>query len=252
MLGALAPRLDSIADRVKQATGLAPRAALLEGPVSDSIVRYAEQHQVDLIVMTTHGYGPLARVWLGSIADRMVRKSPVPVLLLQPEQTHPALEAERKLRHVLIPLDGSPASEHVLEPALALADRALVRFTLLRVVPSRAAFESWPHRVHLPSTRDLLLEQLQAVHNRHWNQADGYLGSIAERLRKNGWNVAKQIASDDQPATAILQLCKVDPPDLIAMSTHGRGGLKRLLLGSVADKVLRGASVPVLVHRHPD
>lgn len=80
-------------------------------------------------------------------------------------------------------------------------------------------------------------------------EAQAYLDQVAERLHQQGYRVRTQVALGQQPASAILDQAQSLGVDLIALETHGRRGLTRLLLGSVADKVLRGASVPLLIHR---
>jgi nucleotide-binding universal stress UspA family protein len=94
---------------------------LLDGPVAEAIAAYAETHRVDLVVMTTHGRGLLSRAWLGSVADRLVRQLPMPMLLVRPHETDPAdITNPPSINHVLIPLDGSELSECIVPHALAL------------------------------------------------------------------------------------------------------------------------------------
>jgi nucleotide-binding universal stress UspA family protein len=80
-------------------------------------------------------------------------------------------------------------------------------------------------------------------------EAAAYLDRIAQTLRSSSLAVRTSVVSHDQPAVAILSKARAEGADLIAIETHGREGLSRLLLGSVADKVVRGASIPVLVQR---
>ncbi len=94
-----------------------------------------------------------------------------------------------------------------------------------------------------------VLEQLQTLHEQDRAHAEDYLQGIAARLRARSVRVQTRVVVHEQPAVAILEEVKLRQADLVALATHGRGGLQRLLLGSVADKVLRGAGVPVLVHR---
>ena len=84
-----------------------PSSALLDGPVADAISRHAAATGADLLVMTTHGRGPLVRFWLGSVADALVRQASIPILLVQPKEAAPDLTQEPVVRRVLIPLDGS-------------------------------------------------------------------------------------------------------------------------------------------------
>jgi nucleotide-binding universal stress UspA family protein len=136
------------------------------------------------------------------------------------------------------------------QPATALAALTGADLTLLRVLrpvlPSNIAYES----VGVGAGTEEVIGQIQRVHEQLRTEAEGYLEGMAQRLRGRGHQVQTRIAIEEQPALAILQEA-VAPIDLVALQTHGRGGLARLLLGSVADKVIRGASVPVLARRPP-
>src|SRR5262249_43029544 len=110
------------------------------------------------------------------------------------------------------------------------------------------------HLKSIPGTRPLrapdpVIDRLEELEQQLRRQAHAYLGQVADRLRGRSLRVTTRVAVAEQPATAILQEAENQGADLIALETHGRGGLSRLFLGSVADKVVRGASVPVLVHR---
>ena len=84
--------------------------------------------------MTTHGRGPLARAWLGSVADELVRKTPIPILLTRPQEAKPVLDQAPVLRRVLIPLDGSSFAEQAMDPALALGSLTEAEYILVRVI----------------------------------------------------------------------------------------------------------------------
>src|SRR5262249_53458191 len=107
---------------------------LLEGPVATAVLHRAVATGTDLIIMTTHGRGPLTRLWLGSVADQLLRQAPVPILLVRPQKGQPDLAWKPKLDRVLIPLDGSDLAETILEPALALGSLVQAHYTLLHVL----------------------------------------------------------------------------------------------------------------------
>lgn len=209
-------------------------AGIAEGmEIAGMVKAFADRNASDLIVMTTHGYGPLTRFWLGSVADELIRRSSVPVLLVRPQEREVDLTHEPVLHQLLIPLDGSELAEQVLGPAAALGSLMKADFTLLRVVPSRTE----PAGPSEPA-----LEQAKA-------EAQAYLERVAARLRDQALTVQTQVVSGKQAAVSILEVAQHHSTDLIALETHGRRGLSRLRLGSVADKVVRGACTPVLVHR---
>jgi nucleotide-binding universal stress UspA family protein len=233
--------LDEVVKRLAAVSPVAVTTAFLEGSVvAETLQGHAATSGVDLVVMTTHGRGPLSRFWVGSVADEMVRRARTPILLVRPREGAVDLAAEPVLRHVLIPLDGSALAEQALGPAAALGSLMQAEYTLLRVcgpeidlaLPAYAALGGFG-----PDTEQLRLK------------AQEYVQQVAERLQGQGLKVQAQVVLGQHPASAILDTAGGMGVDLIALETHGRRGLSRLLLGSVADKVVRGASTPVLVHR---
>ena len=190
------------------------------GRPEHDIVRCADQLGADLIAMSTHGRSDLVRFLVGSVTDRVIRTSPVPVLVMHP----PTMSLDRvspptgrKLR-VLAPVDGSRLAEEAVEMAVSLLQPELVDVTLLTTITLAV----------LQSTAGELIEQL------------------AGRLRERGVTVATRIVRGDAVGQ-ITRLAIEDGYDLIAMSTHGHGMLERALLGSTSDRVVRISEVPVLV-----
>ena len=233
--------LDGIVKRLAGLSSTPVTAALLEGQVvAETLNAHATATGADLLVMTTHGRGPLSRFWLGSVADELVRRAMTPILLVRPHEKSPDLAAEPVLRHILVPLDGSDLAEKVLEAAVGLGTLLEADYRLVRIYGPLidTALDASVAGSQLP------VEQLRG-------EAEGYLHRVAERLRQQGHAVQTQAVLGQHPASAILKAAQTADVDLIALETHGRRGLPRLLLGSVADKVIRGASVPVLVHRSP-
>jgi nucleotide-binding universal stress UspA family protein len=242
--------LDQVLARMGSAAPKSTATLLLEGGVTEAIREQVVRDKVELVVMTTHGRGPLGRFWLGSVADKLLRQLTVPLLLVHPNEKSPDVAAEAAFKHILIPLDGSDLAERMLSPATALGELMGAHFTLLRLVK--------PVHPRLPYTEGLsiaqlageILDQIEKLQGELRNEAQDYLTGLAERLRARSLRVQTRVAVDEHPATAILHEAAACGADLIAMETHGRGGLSRLFLGSVADKVLRGTTFPVLLH-HP-
>jgi nucleotide-binding universal stress UspA family protein len=225
--------LASVAKRLTARAGVSVHPAFLKGETAEVLLGHAAATGADLVAMTTHGRGPLSRFWLGSVADEMARRSPVPLLLVRPQEPPPDLAEDVILRHLLIPLDGSPFAEQILAPAVELGRLMEADYTLLQVLPA------------LPpaSTTDFSpQEQLRTP-------AQAYLHRVAEPLRRQGLQVRTEVVVHSHPAAAILEESRSQVADLICLETHGRRGLPRVFLGSVADKVVRGAGGPVLLHR---
>ncbi len=223
--------LDAVAGCLRGAVGGSVTAVVVKGMVVDGILGLARNRGADLIVMTTHGSGPISRSFLGSVADELVRRVTVPVLLTRPRETATGATVAA-IRSILIPLDGSPASEQVLGPALGLARLTGAACTLLHVIE--------PSAIGRDSRRM----------ERETEQARRYLEAVAARSRGEAADVTTRLVVGRRAVAGILE--EERGHDLIALATRGRGGVKRLLLGSVADKVLRGADAPVLLYRQAE
>jgi nucleotide-binding universal stress UspA family protein len=230
-----------------QAPGVSISGVFQEGPVARTIQDYVEANQFDVVVLTTHARGAFARFWLGSVADHLIRQLNVPVLAVRPGEKPMPLDWDVQLKHVLIPLDGSPFAEEILGPARDVGGLFQADFKLLRVVQHVV-----PAVVPLgtPGSFGQLAayaaEEIKEGEQKSMLEAAGYLEHLAARLRGEGLHVQTEVMLGDQPARAILEH---DGIDLIALETHGRRGLSRFFRGSVADKVLRGSHVPLLLHR---
>jgi nucleotide-binding universal stress UspA family protein len=233
--------LDKVVARVK-AAGVSATSALLKGRVAEALGEEVERAGCDFIVMTTHGRGPLSRFWLGSVVNELIRRASVPLLLVRAGEGAASLTQEWQLRHILVSLDGSVLAEQVLEPAVTVGRLMMsADFKLLQAIPPLmlGGYEATGYVIGGVADMELL-EHLK-------KEAAHYLAEVADRLRKQGLSVTTELAVQQHPAEAILSAAGSDA--LIAIATHGRGGLGRLLLGSVADKVVRAATGPVLVYR---
>lgn len=224
------------------------------GSAAAMIFSVTEAKHIDLIVMCTHGDTGLKRWLLGSVAQKVARYAPVPVLVLHQHATiagpHPHIE--RPLR-VLVPLDGSALAKAALKPAAhlvtALAAPGQGAVHLLRVVKR----DTLPGEVLDPVAKEQLL-----------HKAKTYLASVSEHVREGiaaelKLAVTWSVTLDTDAADAIIRGAQIgeDPGgagafggcDLIALATHGRGGLQRWAMGSVAERVLARSTLPVLIVR---
>jgi nucleotide-binding universal stress UspA family protein len=236
--------LEDVRCRVADRVHVPVLSALPIGGVADELIEQARQCAADLIVMTTHGRGALSRLWLGSIADEMMRHGLAPVLLMRPPEGPVDLAVEPTPRHMLIPLDGTPDAERVLPAAVELAGLFDSACTLLEVVPPVPILGYDVSGYATGGTDVALLGQLQ-------ESARAYVSRVQEWLTARVRRADTDVIVNEQPAHAILEEARARGCDLIALQTHGRGGLSRLVLGSVADRVVRGASCAVLVNRGP-
>jgi nucleotide-binding universal stress UspA family protein len=220
-------------------------ALVKDGQVATTVREHAEKTGVDLVALTTHARGALGRFWMGSTADTLIREVRTPLLLVPPVEK-PAATAGFK--RILIPLDGTPLAEEILPAATALGRLFEAEYTLLRVIQPLFPTEPFPLGTAggMAALARAEADEAAKIHEQITAEAKTYLEEVAARLRQEGLQVKTQVAMEGQPARAILSAPEVD---LIAMVTHGRHGLSRFFRGSVADKVLRGATVPMLVQR---
>ncbi len=211
------------------------RVDLLDGPVTSVLAEYARHNGAGLLVMATHGRGGLERAWLGSVADEMVRVSPIPLLLVRPEPD----QDPGPLRRILVALDGSTLAEAILEHAVGLArvepDAELVLLHVVQPVSSVA----WVPTEALQENDVLAREE----------RARTYLEGMARQLQGAGLHARARIEVAAAVAPTILEVSREEGADVIAVATHGRSGLVRLALGSVADKLVRASRTPVLLFR---
>lgn len=225
--------LAEVAGRL-QAEGLQVETRVIEDDAVHAIQQVAGEIAADLIVMSTHGRSGLGRWIYGSVADRIMRRAEVPVLLV-PAGSEGRWEAGQPCR-VLVALDGSDLAREALGPASELARALSAELLLVRVVA--------PPSYVYPSAYPYLDQQLQA----ELAEAERYLEGVATELRAQGLAVARCVAVGS-PASTIVGVAREQRADLIAMATHSRGGLARLVMGSVATGTVQRAEVPVLLVR---
>lgn len=236
--------LNSICQRLAAGSGIAAEVHHLEGVIENTLVAEVAARKIDLVVMNAHGWGYTSRALLGSVSDYLMRHLEVPLLLMHAQAQVRGGDWGRPLgiRRVLVPLDGSELAASILAPAQAIGDLWNAEYRLLRVVVAPAAVFEWLGND--PSIEQKLMEQART-------KAERYLEAAALPLRSQHRPVSTQVLAHRKVAAGIVQESATSQCDLIALSTSGRGGLPRLLVGSVADKVIRHADTPVLVYRPP-
>lgn len=231
------------------------RWAVVDGEPSAAIESQVQEGAADIVVMSTHGRGGLERAWLGSVADRLIRRLGVPLLLVRPtedeEKGSQSLDSAPPLRRILVPLDGSPLSEAALLPATRMARALDAALVLVRVSGPEVMVGSPYASAAAEDAGESEGDRNGGSDAEPTRAARAYLSAVAERLRGDGVEVGGMEVREGAPAATILHLAR-EQADVVAMATHGRGGVRRWLLGSVSDKVVRGADVPVLLVRPDD
>ncbi|MBI2857031.1 MAG: universal stress protein [Chloroflexi bacterium] len=234
--------LEKLGDLLKAmdgARGARTLAVRLAGEPAEKIVEYADQVHVDLIVMTTHGASGIRRWALGSVADKVVRSTARPVFLVRSKECPTAPHQLGPMKRVVMPLDGSKEAEAVIPFMEEIASAAGMEVVVLQALPT-----GYPSVVALGYEHNKqLLESERAA-------AGAYLGGIVDRFKQKGVPTRAQVRVDGA-AGGILKVVKEEAADLVAMTTHGRSGVSRWVLGSVADRILREGATPLLLVRPP-
>ena len=234
--------LEHSRESVAQATGLPVAARLRNGRVVDSILDEARQTDAGLIVMTSHGRGPVSRAWLGSVTDALIRRASVPVLVQRTlEDEAPDLDADHAFDPIVVALDGSEEAEQSLTAAAALARSFGVGLSVLRVLEP-------PYTIGSPYLPHTVSMNVEALSSRRL-VANEYLASVARRMEAPDLPVRPHLVVASDVPRAITRTVAEQPNGLLVLTTHARHGVGRMLLGSVADKVLRTAGGPVLTLR---
>jgi nucleotide-binding universal stress UspA family protein len=233
--------VNSTAAHLRPGTRVTIDAAVVAGSAPEAIKECATNQSADLIVMTTHGLTGWNRAWIGSVADAVVRVVTTPVLLCRPLE--PAVAGfSGRFERVLIALDGSAEAEQVLSHAVEVGGNC--RFVLLRVVrPVVTPVHPYAYAAPAWEADDSATEEV-------FTHARDYLNGVARRIRANHpqASVDADVLLAERTGTAIVEAARHYEADLVAVTTHARRGV-RLVLGSVADKVLRGTHSSVLVLR---
>jgi nucleotide-binding universal stress UspA family protein len=221
--------------------------ALLDGDVVQAVKSYAEREKIELVVMATHARGAFARFWLGSVADDLAHELTQPILLMRPGEGKADLGRETPLKSIVVPLDGSELAERATWPAAELARLFDAELNLVRV--NRPALMA----AYLPEGAGahglgVALEQAGELERKEREEAKRYLAEVAAMLAVRGVRCRADVTLEDRPAEGILAEAGARHADLIAMETHGRRGLARFFLGSVANEVVRGSEAPVLLY----
>lgn len=207
----------------------------------DAIIQVANEENVDLIVMFTHGYGAFERLIVGSVTEKIVREAPCPVL---------ATRDGNVPKHILIALDGTVFSESILDPAFALARLIKADVTLVHIDAQDDDLDMRTVAELSQKNRELA-QTLLATHN---TKFEHYLDDIYQRYVAKNDEIKIKADYDigyGKPAVQLQKVADYHKCDLIAMATHGRKGIERLWKRSVTEDVMHQTEVAMLTI-HPE
>jgi len=226
------------------------KGELVVGYPAEEILDYAKNHKIDFIIVATHGYSGLKRWRLGSVADKVLRASRVPILLVRTKTSDEVAYDKWPSKTLIVPLDGSGIAESVLPHVEILAKQrgiGPINVVLISIVEQPTISSDYPE-ASMPISWEEHVEQTIA-----WLKLGSkqYLEKIANRLTDSfGFKVKIRVLMGN-PAKEIIKYSNRHPFSLIVMATHGHSGIFRWTYGSVADRVLRGSSSPVFLVRPP-
>ena len=243
--------VDWVADNMKRqfkeaGIPVEARGQAVIGHPAEEILHYAQKNRIDLILMASHGRSGVMRWALGSVADKVLRASEVPVWLVRAASAQESDYDKWPKITALVPLDGSELAEQILPHVEAMVKQRgaeIVDVVLIRVCEPPTIPSDYPPG--MPLSWDERVEQEMAKCSRRNEQ---YLLAVEKRLKGAGLSVRSQLLTG-KAADEIVDYAAKTPFSLIAMTTHGRSGLSRWVYGSVAEKVLLGVSSPILLVR---
>jgi len=210
------------------------------GKPAEVIVEVAKAEPACLIAMATHGLSGIQRWLLGSVANKVVHGVANPMLLIRPgEDQDPATPVQ--LKTVFVPLDGSGLAEQILPHVRGLARKLRLEVQLIRIFSPPGDAYLVSEGVYVPPLADRYGEIQK--------EAEVYLQGKYEELRAEGLEQVMTTTIEGDPAGEIVDLARRTTNNLVAMSTHGRSGIGRWIMGSVAEKVIQHCKDPVLMIR---
>lgn len=223
------------------------KGELTVGHPAEEILRYTEENNVDLILMASHGRSGIRRWAMGSVADKILRASRAPVLLVRPKVPDETPYDKWKEITLIVPLDGSELAESALPHVEALAKQRgpePVNVVLLRVseTPAMPAYYA-PELSEVPLN---WADYAQQETVRRKRVSTEYLAGIEKRFRDSNISVRSEVL-EGKPTDEIVTYARNNPFSIIVMATHGRAGLSRWVHGSVAEYVVMSVTNPVLL-----
>jgi len=227
--------LEKVASRLED-TGITTRSEVRVGAAANEIIKLANEINTGVVTMSTHGRSGIGRWAFGSVADKVVRGIKQPVALIRAKGARPDVRGKSILDKAVVPLDGSKESEAAIPYIEELASKLAIEVTLLHMLVQ-------DHYIY----NEVQLKQMKSLRA----FAKDYIERVAAQLKQKGIVTTAEFREVTQGAEAeeIIKLADETQADIVAMSTHGRSGIGRWVLGSVADRVLHEGNTPLLLVR---
>ncbi len=236
---AAAQMMDDIATRWTERVGNAFSIAVTSGDPAESILRVSGELEATVLVMASRGHGALGRLAFGSVADRIARTAPIPVMVVNPPDSPRADDDPFAVRRVVVPLDGSEIAAEALPVAADLAKATGATVHLITavnaatmVVPTPIGSTYYPAELYQEITDELIESGRESQ-----KEASSFLEEMGQTVTS--------VVIEGPTISAIES--QIEDGDVIVMTSHGRGGFQRWLLGSVAEKLVRSDLAPVVL-----
>ncbi|NQW23005.1 MAG: universal stress protein [SAR202 cluster bacterium] len=210
------------------------------GSPAPTIIRIAAEEGCDLIAMTTHGRGVIGRGLLGSVADEVVRYSPVPTMVFAPRKADEEWSGSSIIDRIIVPLDGSDYAESVLPYVQNMAHRMDLEIVLFRVNDYAGIYSgAWVGLPYIPVAEQLVDPAVET-------SDEEYLETVAEKLRSNGLRVRWELLNGN-PAYQVAEFARETKHNMVALATRGHSGIERWIEGSVSERAVLDSGDPVLI-----
>jgi nucleotide-binding universal stress UspA family protein len=229
-------------------SGVTITADAHEGNAAEQIINEAEKDPDTLIAMVTHGRSGLGRWVLGSVTDKVLHATTNPLLIAH-AQDEASVNPQPTLKNLIVPLDGSPLAGRVLPHVEALVPALGLNVILVRVA---ASSDDYYRYVDMSMGAAIDTSRFDEYSHQAEAEAATYLEKVKEQLSGKGVTSVEERLVAGSAAGAILDLAQETPDSLVALTTHGRSGVERWVLGSVTDRLVRHSGQPVLVIRADD
>ena len=219
-----------------------------EGDAAAQIIAEAERVPGTIIAMATHGRSGISRLVMGSVTNRVLHAATDPLLVIR-AKTEDEFTKDVDLKSIIVPVDGSPLAEQVLPHAAHMAELMGLSVTLLRVTPLMEKYQSVIGNSRFEGGTSFQYDTFEGLVKEADAQASRYLDKLEKDLYGMGVVSVNKRVVRGLPDNAIVDMAHQVPSTLVAMTTHGRSGIGRWVLGSVADGVVRRSGNPVFVIR---
>jgi nucleotide-binding universal stress UspA family protein len=233
--------LESVTAKL-QGVGVRANHKLIDGLVSDTIVKYAQENEIDLLILSSHGDNGLSGWNISSVALKVVARALVPTMIIRAYEPIKQEISNEGYKKVLIPLDTSPRAECALTVATSIVRHYQASLILTHVV----------RRPKILSRSPLLPEDIELIEkltNRNHEEAKKYLDYLLLQLSADQINTQLRLIIHDKPSAALCDLVSDEKPDLVIINAHGYTGETKWPYGNIVEKFINYCHTPLIIYQ---